>query len=121
MTFSAFLRSLDDLEIGVHLPSCAERDSIAEACRLAGKQVVDIASAPDVIVTADGVFSNGIVRPLKEEVDRAIPNARIVVVLRMIGNPPLAPTLDAYLDVDMREGRDVWFEELAADQVGASG
>lgn len=121
MTFSAFLRSLGEHDIGVHLPPCAQRDSITEACRLAGKQVVDIASAPDVIVTADGVLSSGIVRPLKEEVDRAIPNARIVVVLRMVGNAPLAPTLDAYLDVEMREGRDVWFDDLSADQVGASG
>jgi len=61
-------------------------------------------------VTADGVVENGVVRCLKDEVDTAVPDAERVIVLRLIGDAPLAPTLDAYLDVRMIEGRDVWFD-----------
>jgi hypothetical protein len=120
VTFAAWLRSLSAQQIGIHLPPCPERDAIIDACRDAGKTIVGIASAPDVIVTADGVYEGGVVRPLKEEVDAALPDARTVIVLRLAGNAPLAPTLDAYLDVEMREGRDIWLDEFS-DQVGASG
>jgi len=63
---------------------------------------------PGVIITADGVVENGTVRCLKDEVDVAVPDARTVLVLRLLGDAPLAATMDAYLDVQMTPGRDVW-------------
>lgn len=119
MTFEALLRSLDC--IGIHLPDGPERNAITEACRRVGVCIVDISQAPQVIVTADGAISDGVVRPFKEEVDALAPGTATVIVLRLVGDGPLAATMDAYLDVEMREGRDVWFDELFADQVGASG
>jgi acyl-coenzyme A synthetase/AMP-(fatty) acid ligase len=119
VTLGSFLRSLD--RIGLHLPAGPERTAIARACERAGVSVVDISAAPEVLVTADGVMDGGLVRPLKEEVDAAVPGARTVIVLRLVGDGPLAATMDAYLDVEMREGRDVWFDEMFTDQVGASG
>lgn len=114
------LRSLDVQQIGIHLPPGPERDAVAAACRQAEKEVIDVGARPDVVITADGVLSDGVVRPLKLEVDAAVPDARIVIVLRLVGHVPLAPTLDAYLEVEMVEGRDVWLDDLA-NQVGASG
>jgi hypothetical protein len=64
------------------------------------------------VITADGTASDGVVRALKSEVDAAVPEAHTVIVLRLVGDVPLAPTLDAYLDVEMIEGRDVWLDEL---------
>jgi len=59
-------------------------------------------------VTADADVEGGVVRPMKDEVDAIAPDAERVIVLRLAGDAPLAPTLDAYLDVVMIEGRDVW-------------
>ncbi len=61
-------------------------------------------------MTADGVVADGVVRPLKDEVDAAVPDATTVLVLRILGDVPLAPTLDAYLETKMISGRDVWVE-----------
>lgn len=113
---AAYLAALDTEDVGVHLGDLPERDVAFEACRLAGKRVVGLDARPSVVVTADGVFENGVTRPLKDEVDAAVPQARRVIVFRVAGDVPLAPTLDAYLTVTMLSGRDVW-----ADQVGASG
>jgi acyl-coenzyme A synthetase/AMP-(fatty) acid ligase len=107
-----YLGSLDVHQVGVHLPSGDARDAVAAACRDAVKAVVAVDAKPEVVITADGVLSDGIVRPMKEEVDAAVPDARIVIVLRLVGDVPLAPTLDAYLEVEMIEGRDVWLDDL---------
>ena len=85
---------------------------VLSACREAGTRVVDLDARPEVIVTADGMLADGIVRPLKPEVDEAVPDARTVIVLRLVGDAPLAPTLDAYLETEMRTGRDVWLDDL---------
>ena len=106
------LRSLNTSVVGVHLPPGPERDAVTSACREAGKQVVGIDARPDLVVTADGALSDGVVRPLKPEVDAAVPDARMVIVLRLVGDAPLAPTLDAYLETEMIEGRDVWLDDL---------
>ena len=106
------LRSLDVDELGVHLPAGPARDEVLRACRDAGKAVVAVDMSPEVVITADGALIDGVVRPLKEEVDALVPDARIVIVLRLVGDAPLAPTFDAYLDVEMLEGRDVWLDDL---------
>lgn len=110
------LRSLDVEQIAVHLPAGAERDAVEAACRETGKEIAGLEASPDVVVTADAVVADGLVRPLKEEVDAALPDARTVIVIRLAGGVPLAPTLDAYLDVEMVPGRDVWLEDLGADE-----
>jgi acyl-coenzyme A synthetase/AMP-(fatty) acid ligase len=111
MDLAEYFAVLDATEIGVHLPSTPEREVAIEACRLAGKTVVGLDAGPRVVVTADGVLEGGVVRCLKEEVDAAVPGAERVIVLRLIGDAPLAATLDAYLDVHMIDGRDVWVDE----------
>jgi hypothetical protein len=59
---------------------------------------------------------------LKDELDEALPEAEKVVVVKHAGDVPLAPTLDAYLDVAMIPGRDVWFHDICGvPYVGASG
>jgi hypothetical protein len=96
----------------VHLLAGPELDAVTSACHEAGKDVVGIEARPNVIVTADGMQQDGVVRPLKLEVDEAVPDARMVIVLRVVGETPLAPTLDAYLETEMFEGRDVWLHDL---------
>jgi acyl-coenzyme A synthetase/AMP-(fatty) acid ligase len=110
------LRHVTTGEIGIHLPHASVREAVLGACASCSKRVVGLGSRPDVVITADGIFDNGSVRLLKEEVDEAVPDASLVIVLRLLGNVPLGPTYDAYLYVDMRPGRDVWI-----DYVGASG
>ena len=115
-TLAEFLRTLDTDEIGVHLLHLPVRNLVLDACRMANKTAVTLDAKPQVIVTADAVVERGNIRCLKDEVDAAVPDARRVIVFRIAGDVPLAPTLDAYLDVVMIPERDVWF-----DQVGASG
>jgi hypothetical protein len=111
---AAYLSAFDAGEIGVHgLPS-PELDMTLTACRLAGKDVVSLGERPRVVVTADGMVDAGIVRCLKDEVDAAVPDAACVIVVRHAGDVPLAATLDAYLDVEMIPGRDVWFDDVCA-------
>ncbi len=109
---TAYLRSLPFGTVAVHLGSAPEHAWVREACRLADKHIVAADEAPDIVVTADGVVEEGHVRPLKDEVDAIAGDAQRVVVLRLVGDAPMAPTMDAYLDVVMREGRDVWFDDL---------
>lgn len=104
------LRSLDVEEIGVHLPPGRERDAVEAVCKEAEVRIVGLEALPRAIVTADGVVADGVVRPLKHEVDAAVPDAKTVFVLRLVGDVPLAPTLDAYLETEMVSGRDVWVE-----------
>ncbi len=111
-----YLRAFGTDEIGVHLGSAPERAFVQIACAQAGCRIVGLEEAPSVVITADGSVEGGVVRLLKDEVDAAVPDALHVIVLRLVGDAPLAPTFDAYLDVRMIDGRDVWF-----DQVGASG
>ena len=115
-SLATYLRSLGPRDVAVHLPAMPEQSVAIEACRIAKKRVVELDAHPRIVVTADGVVMHGMVRCLKEEVDAAVPQAQTVIVFRHLGEAPLAPTLDVYLDVRMVEGRDVWF-----DQVGASG
>jgi len=112
MELDHYLAGLNVEAVGVHLAPGGERDFVIAACRAAGKAVVDLDARPRVIVTADGVVDNGAIRCLKDEVDEAVPDAERVIVLRVLGDAALAPTLDAYLDVHMIEGRDVWFDTL---------
>jgi acyl-coenzyme A synthetase/AMP-(fatty) acid ligase len=112
MELDDYISDVDVDSIGVHLPSGAARDFVVAACRAAGRAVVGLEARPSVVVTADGVIEGGVVRCLKDEVDEALPEATRVIVLRMIGDAALAPTMDAYLDVRMIEGRDVWFDTL---------
>jgi hypothetical protein len=95
--------------VGVHLGGA--RDDVVATLLAAGKRVVGLGERPDAIVTADGVVENGFVRPLKEEVDEAVPDAARVIVLRLLGDVPLGPTYDVYLEVAMRPGRDFWCED----------
>ncbi len=113
---AAYLRTLEAEIVGIHLPPIPERDIALKACRLAGKTVVPLDAQPTVVITADAVVDGGIVRNLKDETDAAVPHAERVIVFKRAGDVPLAPTMDAYLDVAMTPGRDVW-----VDQVGASG
>ena len=110
MELADYLAGLEGTEIAVHLPGMAEERDALEACSAAGKTVVGIDARPKAVITADGVVENGVVRCLKDEVDRIVPHAQCVIVLRHIGDAALAPTLDAYLNVRMIEGRDVWLE-----------
>jgi acyl-coenzyme A synthetase/AMP-(fatty) acid ligase len=107
---------LEASAVGVHLPDGPEKDTALEACRLAGKAVLSLEARPTVVVTADASLEDGVVRNFKEETDAAVPDAERVIVFRRVGDAPLAATMDAYLEVPMTPGRDVW-----ADQVGASG
>jgi acyl-coenzyme A synthetase/AMP-(fatty) acid ligase len=111
-----YLRALDAPEVAVHLPSMPERNIAIDACRAAGKTVVALDARPRIVITADAAVAGGVVRNLKDEVDAAVPDAERVIVFRHAGDAALAPTLDAYLDVVMIPGRDIW-----VDQVGASG
>lgn len=108
----AFLHELDPLVVGVHLDGVDERDAVVRLIEQAGRVVVGLEAHPRVVVTADGVAIDGVVRPLKDEVDTAVPDAEHIVVIRKLGDAALAPTLDAYLDVEMTPGRDVWLDEL---------
>jgi len=112
MALADYLAGLNVEDVGVHLPGVPERAFVVECCRAAGKAVVELGAGPSVVITADGVASNGSVRCLKDEVDEAVPGAERVIVLRLLGNAALAPTMDAYLDVRMIDGRDVWFDTL---------
>jgi hypothetical protein len=111
---SELTKHLNTSEVGVHLPPGALRDGVAAACREAGANVVEIETLPEVIVTADGIVADGTIRPLKEEVDAIARLAQTVIVLRLLGDVPLAPTMDAYLDVEMIPGRDVWLDDLSS-------
>ena len=112
MDLVGHLRSRDETEVAVHLPGLAELDAIVrEAVDGAGKHIVALNRHSRVVVTADGIVEDGVVRCLKDEVDALAPHAARVIVFRHVGNAPLAPTLDAYLDIEMVEGRDVWCDE----------
>ena len=112
MTLVEHLRALEVDEVGVYLLQGQERDEVVAACRDAGKSVVDLDLQPAVVITADAMLQDGVVHTLKEDVDAAVPDAQTVIVLRLVGDAPLAPTMDAYLDVEMIAGRDVWLDDL---------
>ena len=60
-----------------------------------------------VLITADGGFRRGRVFPLKEVADRAVadsPSIKSVIVVKRTG-----------VDVQMKEGRDHWLNDLLAD------
>ncbi|MEM0377665.1 MAG: AMP-binding protein, partial [Thermofilum sp.] len=66
-----------------------------------------------VVVTADGGYRRGKVVPLKQNVDVALaktPSVRNVVVVRR-----------ANVDVDMKEGRDLWWDDLVKGAEKESG
>ena len=61
-----------------------------------------------VVITQDGAYRRGHVVQLKPHVDRALhscPTVENVVVLKRAGN-----------DVELKEGRDIWWHDLVADQ-----
>jgi hypothetical protein len=96
------------LDVGVHLPGLRDLEAVV---RGSANRVVALEDAPHVIVTADGVVVDGVVRCLKDEVDDLFPGASRVIVVRNLGEAPLAATMDAYLDVEMVAGRDEWLDE----------
>ncbi|MEX2395344.1 MAG: hypothetical protein WD826_12790 [Actinomycetota bacterium] len=104
------------MRIAIHLEGVLDRDEIVASYGPSGHEIVSLDDQPDMVITADASITDGDVRCLKAEVDAVAPNARTVLVIRNLGDAPLAPTMDAYLDVEMRDGRDVW-----VDYVGASG
>ena len=104
------LRALDVTDVAVHLPDVACAADVADACVRAGKRVVALDPQARVVVTADGVESEGVVRCLKDEVDAVATRAHLVFVVRLVGDAPLAATMDAYLDVAMTPGRDIWVD-----------
>jgi hypothetical protein len=94
--------------VAVHLPGVDVRHAVLELCRSGRHRLVSLDASPNVVVTADGVVEAGCIRALKEEVDAIVPRAERMIVIRNVGEAPLAPTMDAYLDVQMTPGRDVW-------------
>ncbi len=67
-----------------------------------------------VVITADAGYRRGGVIPLKDNVDGALedtPTIEHVVVLRRVG--------EAIRPVAMKEGRDLWWDELLAQHEGA--
>jgi acyl-coenzyme A synthetase/AMP-(fatty) acid ligase len=106
------LRSYGAKTLAVDVPAGPEVDITALACEIAGVRIVDSSASPDVVVTADAVPMNGTVVPLKDEIDELYPEVAHVIVVRHAGDIPLAPTMDAYLDVTMIPGRDVWFHDV---------
>jgi hypothetical protein len=105
---AAHLAACATEDVAVHLPGVQARDAVLEICQRARRRVVALDERPRVVITADGVIENGVVRCLKDEVDAIAPGAELVIVVRNLGDVPLAPTMDAYLDVHMTPGRDVW-------------
>src|SRR5512143_262344 len=60
-----------------------------------------------VLITADGGFRRGGIGPLKKNVDDALkdcPDVKTVIVLKRTRQ-----------DVDMREGRDIWWDDFVRD------
>lgn len=96
----------------MHLPGVACEPDVRAACERAGARVTELHAGARVVITADGVGERGVVRALKDEADAVAERAERVIVLRLAGDAPLAPTMDAYLDVPMRPGRDVWLDDL---------
>lgn len=117
---ASYLRGLAPGAVAVHLDGVEAREAVLEACVRAGRRLVALHDGPEIVVTADGVAQDGVVRCLKDEVDEAAPGAERVIVIRVVGDAPLAATMDAYLDVEMTPGRDVWLDDLRG-YVGASG
>jgi len=63
-----------------------------------------------VVLTSDGTWRRGKPEPLKSVLDKALeqaPTVRHVVVVRRMGME---------LDAPMQRGRDLWYDELIADQ-----
>lgn len=116
------LRSYGARTLAVHVPAGPEANVTSVACAIAGVRIVDVSASPDVVFTADAVPMDGTVVPLKDEIDELYPEVAHVIVVRRAGDVPLAPTMDAYLEVTMIPGRDVWFHDVCGtDYVGASG
>ncbi|AHH17574.1 acetyl-coenzyme A synthetase [Nocardia nova SH22a] len=84
----------------VSVPAFSGYGADALTARLADSEAV-------VLITADGTTRRGKVVPLKETADEAlasVPSVRHSVVVRHLGN-----------DAEMRDGRDIYWDELAAD------
>jgi acyl-coenzyme A synthetase/AMP-(fatty) acid ligase len=113
---AAFLRGTT--EIAVELPDVPERSIVLAACARIGARVVPLTARPQVVVTADGALRDGVVVDLKDAVDAAVPDARYVIVVRCVGNAPLAATMDAYFETTMIPGRDLWLEQLLDEEPG---
>ena len=111
--------------VGIFLPMAPEAAIASHACAHIGAVQVPIFSGfagpavssrlvdaqAKVIVTADASYRRGRLAPMKEALDDALtdaPSVEHVVVWRRAG-----------VDCPMTSGRDVWWDEVVADQPGA--
>jgi len=106
--------------VGIYLPMIPEAVVAMQACARIGAphSVVFSAFSADslrdrmvdcgakVVVTADGYFRRGKTINLKKNADAGIANTAVekLIVVRRAGN-----------DVEMQDGRDLWYHELIAD------
>ena len=106
--------------VGIYLPMIPEAVVAMQACARIGAphSVVFSAFSADslrdrmvdcgakVVVTADGYFRRGKTINLKRNADAGIANTAVekLIVVRRAGN-----------DVEMQDGRDLWYHELIAD------
>ena len=106
--------------VGIYLPMIPEAVVAMQACARIGAphSVVFSAFSPDslrdrmvdcgakVVITADGYFRRGKTINLKKNADAGIANTAVqkLIVVRRAEN-----------DVEMRDGRDLWYHELIAD------
>ena len=110
--------------VGIFLPMSPEAAIASHACAHIGAVQVPIFSGfagpavssrladarAKVVVTADAAYRRGRLVPMKEALDDALadaPTVEHVVVWRRAG-----------IDCPMADGRDVWWDEIVADQPG---
>ena len=110
--------------VGMFLPMAPEAAIASHACAHIGAAQVPIFSgfagpaissrltdaAVKVVLTADASYRRGRLMPMKEVLDEALahaPSAEHVVVWRRAG-----------VDCPMTSGRDVWWDEIVADEPG---
>ncbi len=99
-------------ELPVAMLACARIGAIHSVVfgGFSAKALIDRIDDADarVLITADGAYRKGNVVPLKASADRAMEGTDRIstcIVVRRTGE-----------DVPMREGRDVWYHDLVADQ-----
>jgi len=106
--------------VGIYMPMIVEAVVAMQACARIGAphSVVFSAFSPDslrdrmvdcnakVVITADGYYRRGKAINLKKNADTGVADSPVekLVVVKRIGH-----------DVEMKEGRDVWYHDLVAD------
>ena len=74
-------------------------------------------SQAKVVITQDAGYRRGQVLPLKDTVDRALAQPQAASVQKVIVHERLGR---AHAPVQMKEGRDLWWHEVVAENVGAA-